>query len=57
MEIVYGHRIRGWDDEYVVLAERALNGTVEAGSPGSSILSLLVDFFPIRKLTLRLWTC
>ncbi len=48
MEIIYGHRVQsGTEDEYVELAERAATKTVLAGSPGSGILSLLVDFFPV----------
>lgn len=48
IEIVYGHKVTGFDDEYVKIAERASTETIAAGSPGSSVLSLLVDFFPIR---------
>ncbi|PSR76829.1 hypothetical protein PHLCEN_2v8210 [Hermanssonia centrifuga] len=50
MEIIYGHRVQSdTEDEYVELAERAATETVLAGSAGSSILSLLVDFFPVLK--------
>ena len=47
-EIVYGYQISGMNDEYVRLAEQATTETVEAGSPGSNVLGVLVDFFPIR---------
>ncbi len=47
MEIVYGHKILSLEDEYVELAERAGTESVLVGSPGSGILSLLVDFFPV----------
>ncbi|PSR70426.1 hypothetical protein PHLCEN_2v13677 [Hermanssonia centrifuga] len=49
MEIVYGHKILSLEDEYVELAERAGTESVLVGSPGSGILSLLVDFFPVLK--------
>ena len=48
-EIVFGYRISSLNDEYVLLAENASTQTIMSGSPGSSVLSLLVDFFPIRK--------
>ena len=48
-ELTYGHRVYGLEDRFVTLADRAATETVLAGSPGSSVLGLLVDFFPIRK--------
>ena len=46
-EIAYGHRVRSIDDEIVTLADQASTETVRAGSPGSNILGVLVEFFPI----------
>lgn len=45
LEITYGQRLTSMNDLIVQLAERAVNGTNESGSPGS----MLVDFFPIRE--------
>nr|QPL17769.1 cytochrome P450 [Wolfiporia cocos] len=46
MEITYGHTVTNLDDdEFIRLADRAVSGTVEAGSPAAA----LVDFFPLLK--------
>ena len=42
MEIAYGHSVASLDDEFVVLSERAIGGTVALGTSVAS----LVDFFP-----------
>ncbi|TDL28096.1 cytochrome P450 [Rickenella mellea] len=42
MMVTYGHRVTTESDEYVRTAERAIELTVEAGSPGTH----LVDFVP-----------
>lgn len=47
-EIAYGYRVKSFDDEIVALADKATTETVRAGSPGSDVLAILVDFFPIR---------
>lgn len=46
MEIAYGHSVASLDDEFVVLSERAISGTVELGTSVAS----LVDFFPACAL-------
>ena len=46
MEIAYGHSVASLDDEFVVLSERAIAGTVELGTS----VATLVDFFPARAL-------
>lgn len=45
MEIVYGIKIQGLDNEYVQNAEEALEGFADAAVPGR----YLVDTFPIMK--------
>lgn len=45
LEVTYGKQITSLDNELVQVADRALEGTDAAGSPGST----LVDFFPICK--------
>lgn len=45
LEVTYGKQITSLDNEFVQVANRTLEGTDAAGSPGSTI----VDFFPIRK--------
>ncbi len=55
MEVTYGHKVVNMDDEFIGYAERAGDVTIEAGSPGSNILGLLVDFFPIRKSLWIFW--
>ena len=47
-EIAYGFKVHSLDDELVTLADKAGTETVRAGSPGSNILGVLVEFFPIR---------
>lgn len=42
LEITYGRRVQSLDDELVRLAERAMDGTNEAGRPGA----VPVDFLP-----------
>ena len=42
MEIAYGHEVTSLDDEIVVLAEKAVGATTEAGSPAAT----LIDFLP-----------
>ena len=42
MEIAYGHSVASLDDEFVILSERAIAGTVELGTS----VATLVDFFP-----------
>ncbi|PSR76828.1 hypothetical protein PHLCEN_2v8209 [Hermanssonia centrifuga] len=49
VEIAYGHTVSSLEDEYIEIADRATTETVTAGTPGASILGLLVDFFPILK--------
>lgn len=51
VEIIYGQRVSGLNDVYVEIAERASTETVEAGSPGASMLSLLMGFFPWCEYT------
>ncbi|KAH9837533.1 cytochrome P450 monooxygenase [Rhodofomes roseus] len=45
MQIAYGHSVASLDDEFVVLSERALAGTLEAATSVAS----LVDFFPFLR--------
>lgn len=45
LEITYGRRVQSLDDELVRLAERAMDGTNEAGRPGA----VPVDFLPFRE--------
>ena len=48
LHLVYGHRVSSTDDKYVRMSETAVAGTIEGGIPGSQV----VDFFPVRKLSL-----
>ncbi|KAI0364039.1 cytochrome P450 [Pilatotrama ljubarskyi] len=43
LEITYGRRITSLADELVLVADRAIDGVNDAGTPGS----MIVDFFPI----------
>ncbi|KAL1938292.1 hypothetical protein VTO73DRAFT_11743 [Trametes versicolor] len=45
LEITYGRRVQSLDDELVRLAERAMDGTNEAGRPGA----VPVDFLPFLQ--------
>ena len=49
MEVAYGHEVTSLDDEIVVLAEKAVGATTEAGSPAAT----LIDFLPFCE---RLFT-
>ncbi len=57
VEIAYGHTVSGLEDEYIEIADRATTETVTAGTPGTSILGLLVDFFPIRAFSGTVFPC
>ena len=41
MESIYGHRVTSLDDEYILIADHTMEGTVETGSAGRA----MVDFF------------
>ncbi|KZT67723.1 cytochrome P450 [Daedalea quercina L-15889] len=45
MEIAYGHEVTSLEDEIVVLADKAVGATTEAGSPAAT----LIDFIPILQ--------
>ncbi|KAI0334310.1 cytochrome P450 [Cubamyces sp. BRFM 1775] len=45
LEMTYGKRITSLDDDLVAVADRAIDGINEAGTPGA----IIVDFFPILK--------
>ncbi|KAL7278452.1 LOW QUALITY PROTEIN: hypothetical protein ACG7TL_007450 [Trametes sanguinea] len=45
LEIAYGKRVNSLDDELVAVADRAISGINEAGTPGA----MIVDFFPSLK--------
>ncbi|KAI0351218.1 cytochrome P450 [Trametes cingulata] len=45
LEITYGRRITSLEDELVAVADRAIEGVNNAGTPGS----MIVDFFPVLK--------
>ncbi|KAI0640914.1 cytochrome P450 [Trametes meyenii] len=45
LEITYGKRIASLEDELVDVADRAISGINEAGTPGA----MIVDFFPMLK--------
>jgi hypothetical protein len=45
MKIVYGITVQESDDPYISIAEEALKGVAEAGTPGA----FWVDTFPILK--------
>jgi len=45
MGVVYGMRISPQDDEYISVAEKALDGMARAASPGA----FLVDIIPICR--------
>ena len=43
LEMTYGKRITSLDDDLVTVADRAIDGINEAGTPGA----IIVDFFPL----------
>ena len=45
MKIGYGITVQEFDDPYISIAEEALNGAAQAGTPGA----FWVDFLPILK--------
>ncbi|KAI9061910.1 cytochrome P450 [Trametes sanguinea] len=45
LEIAYGKRVSSLQDELVAVADRAISGINEAGTPGA----MIVDFFPSLK--------
>lgn len=52
LEIAYGHRVTGPDDELILIADTATTEMTRAGGPGASVLATLVNFLPkIRTLS------